>query len=44
VFLPLEAHHYSANESLQHMLWEENRWLDTYVKPAASNTLTAGKK
>ena len=33
VFLPLEAHHYAAHESLQHMLWEEARWLDTYVKP-----------
>lgn len=33
VFLPLEAHHYSAHESLQHMLWEMTRWLDTYVKP-----------
>ncbi len=33
VFLPLEAHHYSAHESVQHMLWEMDRWLDTYVKP-----------
>ena len=33
VFLPLEAHHYYAHESLQHMLWEMNRWLETYVKP-----------
>ncbi|ADW67430.1 S9 family peptidase [Granulicella tundricola] len=33
VFLPLEAHHYVAHESLQHMLWEMDRWLDTYVKP-----------
>jgi dipeptidyl aminopeptidase/acylaminoacyl peptidase len=33
VFLPLEPHHYGAHESLQHMLWEMNRWLDTYVKP-----------
>lgn len=33
VFLPLEAHHYSAHESLQHMLWEMDRWMDTYVKP-----------
>jgi dipeptidyl aminopeptidase/acylaminoacyl peptidase len=33
VFLPLEAHHYVAHESLDHMLWEMNRWLDTYVKP-----------
>ena len=36
VFLPLEAHHYVAHESLQHMLWEMNRWLDTYVKPEVS--------
>ena len=36
VFLPLEAHHYVAHESLQHMLWEMNRWLDTYVKPQVS--------
>lgn len=33
VFLPLEAHGYEAHESLSHMLWEMNRWLDTYVKP-----------
>jgi dipeptidyl aminopeptidase/acylaminoacyl peptidase len=35
VFLPLEAHGYEAHESLQHMLWEMNTWLDKYVKPAA---------
>ena len=34
VFLPLEAHGYEAHESLSHMLWEMNRWLETYVKPA----------
>ena len=33
VWLPLEAHGYEAHESLSHMLWEMNRWLDTYVKP-----------
>jgi dipeptidyl aminopeptidase/acylaminoacyl peptidase len=33
VYLPLEAHRYAAHESLDHMLWEMNRWLDTYVKP-----------
>ena len=33
VFLPLEAHSYEARESLEHMLWEMDRWLDTYVKP-----------
>lgn len=37
VFLPLEAHGYAARESLEHMLWEMNNWLNTYVKnpPAA---------
>jgi len=46
VFLPLEAHHYVAHESLDHMLWEMNRWLDTYVKPetpvATAAPATAG--
>lgn len=32
VTLPLEPHHYGARESVEHMLWEMNRWLDTYVK------------
>ncbi len=32
VFLPLESHGYVARESLLHMLWEMNRWLDLYVK------------
>jgi dipeptidyl aminopeptidase/acylaminoacyl peptidase len=32
VFLPLEAHGYAARESLLHMLWEMDTWLDTYVK------------
>jgi dipeptidyl aminopeptidase/acylaminoacyl peptidase len=36
VFLPLEAHGYEAHESLSHMLWEMDRWLDTYVKPEVS--------
>jgi dipeptidyl aminopeptidase/acylaminoacyl peptidase len=45
VFLPLEAHHYAAHESLQHMLWEEARWLDTYVKPPVSPVVgTSGGK
>ena len=33
VWLPLEAHGYEAKESLEHMLWEQSRWLDTYIKP-----------
>ena len=43
VFLPLEAHHYAAHESLQHMLWEENRWLETYVKPITPVVPAAAK-
>jgi len=36
VLLPLEAHGYAARESLLHMLWEMNDWLNTYVKPVAA--------
>jgi dipeptidyl aminopeptidase/acylaminoacyl peptidase len=43
VFLPLEPHHYGAEESLQHMLWEMNRWLDTYVKPTTSPVAKAAE-
>ena len=43
VFLPLEAHGYEAHESLQHMLWEMNTWLDTYVKPSVSPVTKAGE-
>ena len=32
VFLPYESHGYTAKESLLHMLWEMNGWLDKYVK------------
>jgi dipeptidyl aminopeptidase/acylaminoacyl peptidase len=32
VLLPSEAHTYRAKESILHMLWEMNNWLDTYVK------------
>ncbi len=40
VWLPLEAHGYEAKESLEHMLWEQSRWLDTYVKPTTPPTPT----
>ncbi len=36
VFLPLEPHAYGALETKQHVLWEIDRWLDTYVKPEVS--------
>lgn len=34
VLLPLEAHGYQGRESVLHMLWEMERWMDKYVKPA----------
>jgi dipeptidyl aminopeptidase/acylaminoacyl peptidase len=45
VWLPLEAHGYEARESIGHMLWEMNRWLDTYVKPEVpiASAMTAVK-
>ncbi len=32
VMLPLESHGYAARESVLHMLWEMNEWMETYVK------------
>ena len=32
VLLPLESHGYAARESILHMLWEMNNWLNTYVE------------
>jgi dipeptidyl aminopeptidase/acylaminoacyl peptidase len=34
VFLPYEAHSYRGKENLLHMLWEQNQWLEKYVKKA----------
>ncbi len=34
VMLPNESHAYRARESIMHMLYETNRWLDKYVKHA----------
>ena len=34
VMLPHEAHGYRARESVLHMLWEMDRWFETYVKNA----------
>ncbi|HSM59725.1 MAG TPA: prolyl oligopeptidase family serine peptidase [Longimicrobiales bacterium] len=34
VMLPAESHGYAARESLLHMLWEMDRWLEKYVKNA----------
>ncbi len=34
VLLPLESHGYAGRESVLHMFWEMNNWLNTYVKDA----------
>lgn len=34
VFLPHESHGYRASESILHMLWEMDQWLERYVKNA----------
>ncbi|HXI13722.1 MAG TPA: prolyl oligopeptidase family serine peptidase [Thermoanaerobaculia bacterium] len=36
VMLPYESHGYRARESVMHMLWEMDTWLDRYVKNAAA--------
>ena len=35
VMLPGESHGYRARESILHMLWEQDQWLETYLKPQA---------
>ena len=32
VILPLESHGYAAKESVLHTLWEQDQWLEKYVK------------
>ncbi len=36
VMLPHESHGYAARESIQHMLWEMDQWLEQYVKHKAA--------
>jgi dipeptidyl aminopeptidase/acylaminoacyl peptidase len=38
VLLPLESHGYQGRESVLHMFWEMNNWLNTYVKNAPATT------
>jgi dipeptidyl aminopeptidase/acylaminoacyl peptidase len=42
VLLPHESHGYRARESVLHMLWEMDRWLETYVKNAPPRAPTPG--
>ena len=38
VLLPYESHGYTGKENVLHMLWEQNKWLDAYVKNAGKKT------
>jgi len=38
VLLPFEDHGYQARESVEHVLWEQLRWFDKYVKGTATVT------
>ncbi|QIE59013.1 S9 family peptidase [Rasiella rasia] len=39
VMLPKESHGYRAKESILHLLWEQDTWLETYVKNRETNTI-----
>lgn len=44
VLLPYESHGYAAQESILHMLYEMNGWLEKYVKgDGVATALGAGK-
>ncbi len=38
VLLPFEDHGYRARESVEHVIWEQLRWFDRYLKGAGSPT------
>uniref|UniRef100_UPI003593296A alpha/beta hydrolase family protein n=1 Tax=Persicitalea sp. TaxID=3100273 RepID=UPI003593296A len=42
VFLPYESHGYAAQESILHMLYEMNGWLDKYVKGDGTSAASSG--
>ena len=41
VLLPLESHGYAGRESVLHVLWEMNNWMNTYVKNAGSTAVAS---
>lgn len=41
VLLPLESHGYQGRESVLHMFWEMNNWLNAYVKNPPPTTAAA---
>ncbi len=44
VQLPYEAHGYAAKENILHMLWEQNQWLEKYVKNSTANSSASDPK
>ena len=38
VLLPKESHGYAARENILHMLWEQDQWLEKYVKNKGKNS------
>jgi dipeptidyl aminopeptidase/acylaminoacyl peptidase len=44
VLLPHEAHGYRARESVMHMLWEMDQWLEKYVKNGPPRSLVHGRR
>ena len=44
VMLPKESHGYRAKESILHLLWEQDTWLDTYVKNKKKSDDSMSKK
>lgn len=38
VILPFESHGYAARESIMHVLWESDRWLQKYCVSNTSDT------
>lgn len=44
ITLPYEAHGYRGRENLLHLLYEQNAWLEKYVKNAGSNNGKEEKK
>jgi len=43
VLLPFEDHGYRARESVEHVLWEQLKWFDKYVKGAKTKTPHSSK-
>lgn len=44
VLLPKESHGYASRENIMHMLWEQDQWLEKYVKNKGKETSKEVKK